>query len=137
MPRQRVTLDLPETLYGRLKRRADHSRRSVEAELLELLVSAMPEYDELSDDPADALAALAFLSKEELEHAGRSHFPEESSAQLEALHWKQQREGLTEAERQAEAALIHRYERAMLVRAQAAALLKQRGRDVAPRSIAG
>jgi hypothetical protein len=39
--------------------------------------------------------------------------------------------GLTEQQEREAAALIRQYERAMLIRAQAAALLKQRGHDVA------
>jgi hypothetical protein len=53
------------------------------------------------------------------------------AAELEALHLKRQREGLTESETETLARLVRQYERAMLVRAQAAALLKQRGYDVA------
>jgi hypothetical protein len=49
---------------------------------------------------------------------------------LEELHLKRQREGLTEGEEQTAAALLRQYERALLVRAQAAALLHQRGHKV-------
>jgi hypothetical protein len=64
-----------------------------------------------------ALPAAIFLAK--------------AAAELEALHLKRQREGLTDVETQTLARLVRQYERAMLVRAQAAALLKQRGYDVA------
>jgi len=50
---------------------------------------------------------------------------------LSELNAKRQREGLTEAEQQESALLVRQYERSMLVRAQAAALLKQRSHDVA------
>jgi hypothetical protein len=46
------------------------------------------------------------------------------------LHLKRQREGLTASEEQTVEALVHHYERAIPVRAQAAVLLKQRGYDV-------
>ena len=62
---------------------------------------------------------------------GSSRLPSEVSRELETLHHKQQRKGLTDAEAQTLAALIRQYERLMLVRAQAAVLLKQRGHDVA------
>ena len=39
-------------------------------------------------------------------------------------------EGLTETEAEETASLVRQYERAMLVRAQAVALLKQRGHDI-------
>ena len=37
-----VTLDLPETLYRHLRRRSKQSQRSLEDELLALLVSKLP-----------------------------------------------------------------------------------------------
>ena len=49
---------------------------------------------------------------------------------LEKLHRKRQREGLTRDEGIALSELVRKYERAMLIRAQAAALLKRRGYDV-------
>jgi hypothetical protein len=49
---------------------------------------------------------------------------------MENLHLKRQREGLTEVEAQSLVGLVRQYERAMLVRAQATVLLKQRGHDV-------
>lgn len=131
MAMQPVTLNLPGPLYKRLKRRADRSHRTVEAELLEMVVSAVPVADELPAELEDAISPLALLDDEALWRAARSHFPAEASAQLESLHLKRQSEGLTEIETQTLAGLMRQYERAMLVRAQAAALLKQRGHDVA------
>jgi hypothetical protein len=49
---------------------------------------------------------------------------------MERLHLKHQRERLTEGETQTLAGLIRQYERAMLIRAQATALLKERGHNV-------
>jgi len=46
------------------------------------------------------------------------------------LHLKRQREGLTATEAAEAAGLTRQYERVMLVRARAAALLRERGHDV-------
>jgi plasmid stability protein len=127
---QPVTLNLPNTLYHRLKRRADQAHRTVEDELIEVVATAVSVTDELPADLAEAISSLALLDDEALWQAARSHLPSEAAAQLEVLHLKRQREGLTETEAQTLASLVHQYERAMLVRAQAAALLKQRGYDV-------
>jgi uncharacterized protein YnzC (UPF0291/DUF896 family) len=54
----------------------------------------------------------------------------EQRQRLETLHDKQQREGLTPEEKAEEQALLSLYRETLLVRAQAAALLKQRGYDV-------
>ncbi len=125
-----LTLQLPDPLYTRLKRRAEQSARTVEAETLELLATAVPTADELPADLAEAIAPLALLDNAALWQAARGVLPQDSAAQLEQLHLKQQREGLSETEAQTLLGLVRLYERAMLVRAQAAALLRQRGHDV-------
>jgi plasmid stability protein len=127
---QSVVLRLPDPLYQQLKTRAEQTRRTVEDELLDVVVTAMPAPDELPPDLAEAISPLAMMDDAELWRAARSHFPAEASERLESLHLKRQREGLTEVEAQETASLVRHYERAMLVRAQAAELLKQRGHDV-------
>jgi plasmid stability protein len=127
---QSVTLNLPDILYNRLRHRAEQTHRTVEAELLEVVATAVPIEDELPPDLAEAVASLTLLDDQALWQAARSRLTATASAQMEALHLKRQREGLTEAEAQTLAGLVRQYERAMLVRAQAAMLLKQRGYDV-------
>ena len=129
---QTVTVNLPGPLYNRLKHRAEQTHRTVEVELVEAVTTALPETEELPSDLAEAIAPLALLDDDALWRAARSHLALEAAAQLEELHLKRQREGLTETETQTLAGLVRQYERAMLVRAQAAALLKQRGHDVTP-----
>lgn len=125
-----VTLNLPSALYTQIKRRAERSRRSVEAELLELVATAVPVGDELPADLSEAISPLNLLDDEALWRAARSRLAPEAAAEMERLHFKRQHEGLSEAEAQTLAGLVRQYERAMLVRAQAEALLKQRGFDV-------
>jgi hypothetical protein len=81
-------------------------------------------------DLEEALAPLTVLDDEALWRAARSQLVAEAAAELDELHRKAQREGLTEAETQTVAARVRQYEWAMLIRAQAAELLKQRGHDV-------
>jgi plasmid stability protein len=130
MTTQSLTLHVPESLFSRLKERADQSHRSVEAETLEVLATAVPPAEELPADFAEALDPLALLDDAALWEAARRRLAPEVATQLDELHLKRQREGLTEAERQTLATLVRRYELIMLVRAQAAAFLKQRGHDV-------
>jgi plasmid stability protein len=130
MTTQTVTLKVPELLYRRLKARANQTQRTVEDEVLDVLAMAVPVADDLPPDLAEAISPLALLDDEALWRAARSQLPPPAAQQLEELHLKRQREGLIEAESQTLAALVRQYERAMLVRAQAAALLKQRGHDV-------
>jgi hypothetical protein len=90
----------------------------------------VPIANQLSADLEAAISPLGLLDDEALWRAARSTFPPDAARQLEELHLKRQYEGLTEAEAQTTAALVQQYERAMLVRAQAATLLKHRGHDV-------
>ena len=127
---QPVTLNLPNTLYHQVQRRAEKSHRSVEDELLEVIATAISALDELPREITEAMAQLVFLDDAALERVARSTMASEQVEQMEALNLKQQREGLTPEERQELTQLLRHYEHVMLVRAKAAALLKERGYDV-------
>lgn len=127
---QTVTLQVPEHLYARIQERAERSRRSVEAELVDVLTTAVPEGDEIASDMAEAVVALGQLGEAELWEAARQKLPAGVSEELQSLHFKQQRVGLTPAELERSEELCLDYDRAMLIRARAAALLKERGHDV-------
>lgn len=127
---QPVIVHLPIPLYERLKHRAEQTHRTVEAELLEVVATAVPIADDLPADLAETIAALTLLDDEALWRAARSHLSAETVTQMENLHLKRQRERLTEVEAEVLTSLVRQYDRAMLIRAQAAALLKQRGYDV-------
>ena|SRR5579859_819890 len=126
-----VTLHVPETLYQQLQEHARQMHCSVEDVAVDVLVAAVPVVDDLPHGLATALSPLRVLDDTMLWRAARMHFAPEDAVQLEALHRKRQREGLTTAETQTMTLLVQHYDRMMLVRAQAAALLKQRGHDVA------
>lgn len=125
-----ITLNLPGHLYDRLRRRAEQSHRTIEAELLEVVAWAVPVAEDLPDDLNESMASLELLDDAALWRAARSHLPAETAEQLERLHLKRQREGLSDREPQVLAGLVRQYERSMLVRAQAASLLQRRGHDV-------
>jgi hypothetical protein len=97
---------------------------------VEVVTTAVPLVEDLPPDLAEAISPLAALDDEALWRAARSRLPADDAERLEELSSKQQREGLTDVEADETARLLRRYERAMLVRAQAAALLKRRGHDV-------
>jgi hypothetical protein len=82
----------------------------------------------LAPDLNEALSALSLLDDEALWDAAQCHLPKQAAERMESLHC--QRQGLTKAEAQKLETLVQQYERYMLVRAEAAALLKQRGHDV-------
>ncbi len=125
-----VTLQLPVTLYDHFKSRAERARRSLESELLEAVATVATEEETLPEDMEQAVEDLQVLDDKALWGAARHCLPEEARARLEDLNLKQQREGLTPGEREAHTQLLHQYDRAILVRAHAMQLLKERGHDV-------
>ena len=130
MTLQTVTLNMPLPLYNRLKEMAAVSKRSIEAELLETIASALPWTDDAVLDSGELTSSLALLDDDNLWRIARSHFPPEQSSRLEHLHLKRQEQGLHEAETKEAADLTRQYDRAMLIRAESIALLIQHGHDV-------
>jgi plasmid stability protein len=129
MTSQHITLELPASLYERLRERASQAQRTIEAEVREAVATVLEEAAVLPDDMEADLAGLSLLTDSELWNAARTTFPQEATEQLAALNLKQ-RVGLTASEAESLAALLRLYDRVMLVRAQAAALLKQREYDI-------
>lgn len=123
---QTVTLALPEPLYTRLQERASRSSRSVEEETLDVLATAVPA------TPEDLLRPLReMLSQFEdtaLWSAARSTF--DAADRVSELHEVRSERGLSGDERKELDGLLARADRVMLVRAQAAVLLKERGHDI-------
>ncbi|MEZ4295963.1 MAG: Arc family DNA-binding protein [Polyangiaceae bacterium] len=128
---QAVTVNLPEPLYERLALRASKAHRSVEAEIVEAVSTSLPsEPDALPTDMEEAISALHLLGDEDLWRAAGARVEPTKSQELEELHLQRQREELTATESERLARLMKEYNRSMLVRSRAAALLAQRGHDV-------
>ncbi len=125
-----LTVHVPDALYHRLERRAARTHRSVEDEVLDLVIAGAATADETNRDVAEISAALALLDDDALWQVARSHLSEEEITRLEQLHFKRQREGLTAEEDATATMLAPRYERCVFTRAQAAALLMSRGYDI-------
>lgn len=127
---QAVTVNLPGPLYEWLARRATRTHRTVEAELVDAVATLPDAPDELPADMAEAISALHLLDDEELWRAARQSLALEKATEIEELHLKRQKEGLSASEVESLATLMKEYRRTMLVRSRSAALLKQRGHDV-------
>jgi len=125
-----VTIEIPTSLYERLRDQATQSDRSIEAELVEVVSHALPVDEPLSPQMTQLLQDLSLLNDHALWQSARSHLSKSASEQMEALHHKRQREALTPSEQEVLTTLLAQYERYMVVRAQAAVLLKQRGHDI-------
>lgn len=127
---QTVTLNVPSDTYERIERAAHKLKRPIDDLLSEAVVAAAPVLDTNATLLRSALAQMAYYNDAVLWQLAKATMPSDQSARLEELHHKQQREGLTEDESAEERALSNLYRETLLVRAQAAVLLKQRGHDM-------
>lgn len=127
-----MTLAVPSTVYEELERRAQRSQRRVEDEAALALAASVVADDVLPDDLAAAIATLSSLDDEALQRVSRSQPTVEDGVLLDALIDKRRR-GLTSTDERMLAALVDRHDRVMVLRAEAVALLHERGVDVRER----
>ena len=125
-----VTIHLSEQVYRQIKRAADTVRRPVDEVAAEAVTAAAPVMDMPASGLRTELAQMASLNDAALWQAARSTLSSSQRQQLQTLHDQQQRIGLTADEQVKEQALVKLYRETLLVRAQAIALLQQRGYDV-------
>lgn len=122
-----VTITLPEIVYEQIREAAERSHRPIEDVLADAVAAAAPVMDAPAGSLRSALAHLAYLNDAALWQVARTSMPVEQRERLATLHDKQQREPLTTEEQIEEQALLTLYRETLLVRAQAAILLRQRG----------
>ena len=119
MSLQQITISLPEKIYRQIQQHSQQMQRSVADEVAAVVTASLPEQAQLSP-----------FMDDELWQAARNTVPADKAARMQELVEKQQLEGLTEAEKAEAELLSHFFNRVMLVRAKAAALLQERGYDV-------
>lgn len=98
MAGQRITIDLPDDVYARLKRAAEQAHRSVEEQALDVLAGRDSGVHSQQADVAELTAQLAAQGDDALRRMAQARLPARPLAHLRRLHDKQQREGLDEAE---------------------------------------
>lgn len=125
-----VTVHVPTSLYQRLLKRAQESDQSVAGELLILAATAEQQSLELPGDMEETLSALALLDTESLWAAARTSLSDDVATRIKDLNLKQQAQGLAPSEVEMLDQMIEQHDRVMLIRAQAAVLLKRRGQDI-------
>ncbi len=130
MPAHAIMLQLPESLYEHVKQRAKHARRTLEAEIVRIVAAAVPTDDALPAALEAEIESLETLPDEALQECAQARLSAAESARLESLHLQQQDTALKAGEKTELAELLGRYERAIVIRAQAIRLLADRGHDV-------
>ena len=129
---QTFSVHLPSQIYKRFQQLAQRKQRSVDDEIIAASENVLGT-DELAQIPPEMmeeLDQLAFLDNEHLWRVARQTVSEKKTTRIQTLIEKQEAEGLTSSEQQ-EVILLRQFaNRIMLLRAEAAVLLKSRGLDI-------
>jgi hypothetical protein len=122
-----VTLTVPDSIFQRIKRSAETLRRPPEEIIIETLNVALPRVDEVPPEMTEELAAMRTLPDEQLWEIARSTMPARQQARLRTLSAAQRERALAPAELQKLDVLLQAYGQITLRKAQAYALLHERG----------
>jgi hypothetical protein len=131
MSTRSLTIEISAEMYDALSRRAADAHRSVADELV-LAVQKDVAGEQLSPELEAELAALPAAGDAALQAIAQSRLSEADRVRLEELHQKKGSQGLSSAEENEAVELLERYDRCLVLRAHALALLKQRGYDLTP-----
>lgn len=122
-----ITLDLPETILKQLENTSRTQQRSVGEMISEIVIQNWQSLPRLPDDVEAELAALPSLSDEVLWLLVRSTLTAEEQRTLAFLNSTAKTRTLDPAETERLATLLDLYDRMLVRRSQAAAILQQRG----------
>jgi hypothetical protein len=127
---QTLKLNISGDLYNRIKKQAEVSHRSIEAEAAIALESVIPEEEDIPARLKDIVESMALLDDEALERAACNTRTRDAAEKIRKLRARRKSKGLTTGEQDRLATLLRQYDEGILIRAEAAALLKRRGKDV-------
>lgn len=130
-----ITVQLPESAFRKLKRAAELTYRSVDEILVSTIDAALIAPPNLPSDLADELAAMHLLSDDALRAAVQPSLSPAEQHRLQQLNHIAGERPLTQAEAAEQAVLLKAYHRSVLRRAQALAILAQRGHPIPPEDL--
>ncbi len=123
-----ITLQLTESLLQQIKRRAAQAGTDVDLEIAKALEEAFPADEEsLTPELASIMEALSLMEDQTLWSVASAKIPESVTDHMETLYTKRLAQGLSASEEDDLSRLEKMFEKNILVRAQAAMLLKERG----------
>lgn len=125
-----VSIQVPEPLYRRLQGAALVARRSVGDVLASAVTIALPPSPDLREALANELAEMIWLSDDALWQATVPTFLPVHQERLAALNDMADERVLMPAEKDEQTSLLVVYERSVLRRAQAFAILARRGHRI-------
>jgi hypothetical protein len=126
-----VSVQVPERLFQRLQRIAEATYRPIEDVLATTVNMALPQAPDLPPELADDLSAMTMFSDEALWAAAESSLSPSQRRRLNQLSHAGGHRSLSAAESAELAHLVDLYDRAVLRRARALAILAHRGFAVA------
>ena len=130
-PSHSMTVAVPLETYEPFRQRAERARQSVEEAVVQAMQAALTTTEASTASERQAmLAALEALDTAALWQIVNRGAETEEVLLLVALNEKRQRQGLTKVEEATVQALIRQHDRAVLLRAKALAVLRQRGEDI-------
>lgn len=128
-----MQITIPESLSTRLRQLAARRQQPVEAILADRLFTALDEeLDNLPTDEQAELRALHYLSDDALRAIAAEQMSSVNQAHLAQLMDRHSKGELGEPEQQILADLVERGDQLMLRKAEAAAILVQRGQADSP-----
>ncbi|MCP3997556.1 MAG: hypothetical protein GY722_21215 [bacterium] len=131
MPRQTVSVELPEDLYQRVCETATAVARSVQDVVTASIAMSLPPLEkDLPPEIRADLGPMALLSAAELREISHESLAHDRQSRLEALAALQKKQPLSDAERAELDELVRQAQRVMLHRAEARRLLALRGRPI-------
>ena len=125
-----IAVHIPEALFYKLKRAADLTHRSIEDLAVTSLEAVLPVMQDLPLDVANDLAAMHLFSDEALWAATAPSLSQTDEFRLNQLNTAAGERDLTAAEGAEQQNLINAYQRSVLRRAKALAILAQRGHSL-------
>lgn len=127
---QSVTVHLPDVVYQFFASRSLQTNHTVAEEVATMVTATVPQQGALAAELEQELNQLDFLSDVELKNAAELVAPLDETEEMQVLVEQQQRGVLMPDEKERMAFLSAHFNRIMLIRAKAVALLTERGHDM-------
>ena len=127
---QMVNVQIPKTIFRRLRRVAELTHRSIEDVLATTVNVALPTASDLPADLADDLAAMTMFNDDALWAAAKSSLSQAQQLRLDQLTHAGGSRKLTLAESSELTSLLESYDHSVLRRAKALVILTHRGYEI-------
>jgi hypothetical protein len=135
MTQTTISIPVPEPIYQRLERAAAVAQRSVSDFLASLIETTLLPASDLPAELAAELEAMQYLSDDALWAAVRPSFSPAAQARLHQLNHAASTRALKATAVAEQQKLLAAYDRSMLRRAQALALLHLRGHPITEKTL--